>query len=175
MNEATNTTESRIGSDTTEEIGSKKEKVYWYQKLGRSIGASIATCVGALVIISLVSGFSAFAGAQIASSGERHDISKIERSIQDGDSFDQNGRSSRDGSIDEKGLKGKSDMKDIEGRDGNSAKGDSSNAKPGSGNQDTQSDNSADTTKRDSKKTDDGAKDTAESKTDQSNTAAFSA
>ena len=72
---------AEAGSDSAD----PKRKLYWYQRLGRSVGGSIAACVSALVVVALVSGFSAFAGASVATGDERHDLNRIERSLDRGD------------------------------------------------------------------------------------------
>ena len=72
---------TEAASDSTD----PNRKLYWYQRLGRSVGGSIAACVSALVVVALVSGFSAFAGASVATGDERHDINRIERTLDRGD------------------------------------------------------------------------------------------
>ena len=90
-----------------------KRKEYWYQRIGRSVGASIAACAGALAVVALVSGASAFAGAHLAYDDPSHDGSRMERSVDKGFQDD-------DAYPDDKGLKGDIDSRSQgpEGRPG---------------------------------------------------------
>lgn len=124
-------------TQATQSKTEEKPKEYWYQKLGRSVGASIGVAACSLAIVSLAAGFSAFAGTQAGTAAHGADRPAMEQTFergQDGMNFKQGGdrgMNSDSGEMDSLPPSDKDNSSDSSSTQDNSKSGGKSNTNMG--------------------------------------------